>query len=372
MKTILYLLQKEFIQIFRDKVMLPLIFVVPVIQLVVLVYAATLDMKNIKLEVVDMDNSVYSRKMINKFEGSPFFIVKKSNIGIIEAENQILKNKANAILLIPHNLEKNILNEKKAGVQLLINAINTTEAQLSYAYMNSVLADFNKTIVSELINVPTGIKASSIEIIQSYWYNPKMNYKIYMVPGILVILVTIIGGFLTALNIVREKESGTIEQINVTPIKKHQFLIGKLVPFWCIALFELAFGLTLGKFIFHVPIIGSLWLLFGFASIYLIVVLGIGLFISTITNSQQQVMFYIYFFLLIFILMSGIFTPSESMPRIARKINIINPFYYFMKAIRMILLKGSGLADVLPEIYSLSIYAVTIFSLALFRHKKVS
>ncbi len=193
-----------------------------------------------------------------------------------------------------------------------------------------------------------------------------------MLPGILVILVTIIGMFLTALNLVREKELGTSEQINVTPIRKYHFILGKLFPFWVIALFELAFGLTIGRLFFHLPVLGSVGLLFLYASVYLLVVLGIGLFISTLASSQQQVMFLSFFFMLTFILMSGIFTPVESMPLWAQRINIINPFAYFMKVIRMILLKGSGFADIQRDFYSLIIYASVILSLAVWRYRKVS
>jgi ABC-2 type transport system permease protein len=193
-----------------------------------------------------------------------------------------------------------------------------------------------------------------------------------MVPGILVILVTIISLFLTAMNIVREKEMGTIEQINVTPIRKYQFIIGKLLPFLIIALFELAFGLFLGRILFDVPIVGSLPLLFGFAVIYLLVILGFGLFLSVISDSQQQVMFVVFFFMLVFILMSGIFTPTESMPEWANQVNIINPIAYFMRVIRMILLKGSGFIDILPEFFSLTIYAIISLSLAVWRYRKVA
>jgi ABC-2 type transport system permease protein len=224
----------------------------------------------------------------------------------------------------------------------LINAINGTAAGLINFYATSVISDFNKNLLSEQIYITPHKIPENINIIYSYWYNPELNYKIYMLPGILVILVTIIGMFLSALNLVREKEMGTIEQINVTPIKKYHFIIGKLLPFWFIALFELAFGLTVGKLLFNIPIVGSLPLLFGFASVYLLVVLGIGLFISTVSNTQQQVMFLCFFFMIIFILMSGLFTPTESMPEWAQQVNILNPFAYFMKVIRMILLKGSG------------------------------
>jgi ABC-2 type transport system permease protein len=174
------------------------------------------------------------------------------------------------------------------------------------------------------------------------------------------------------MNIVREKEIGTIEQLNVTPIKKIQFIVGKLVPFLLITLFELAFGLAIGRFFFHIPIVGNLMLLFAFTVVYLLVVLGIGLFISAISSTQQQVMFISFFFMIVFILMSGIFTPTESMPIWAQRVNIINPFYYFMRVIRMILLKGSGFRDISHEFFSLLIYGTVILSLAVWRYRKVS
>ncbi len=371
MRTIFFILRKEFTQIFRNKVMLPLIFMLPIVQLLILVYAATLEMKNINLFVVDQDMSSVSRKLIGKFGGSPFFILNQSSFSISEAETALLRNKTDAILYIPKNFEKNLLREKKSKIQLLFNAINGTKAGISNAYAVSIIAEYNKNIISEYINMPAGFKIPDIRIISSFWYNPELNYKIYMLPGILVILVTIIGMFLSALNLVREKEMGTIEQINVTPIRKYQFIIGKLLPFWCIALFELGLGLTIGKQFFHVPMLGNIFLLFGFTGIYLLVILGIGLLISTFANTQQQVMFLAFFFLIIFILMSGIFTPTESMPQWAQYINIINPFYYFMRVIRMVLLKGSGFMDILKEFISLSVYAIIVLGLAINRYRKV-
>jgi ABC-2 type transport system permease protein len=193
-----------------------------------------------------------------------------------------------------------------------------------------------------------------------------------MFSGILVIVVTLIGMFLTALNLVREKELGTAEQMNVTPIRKYQFILAKLLPFLMIGLFELAFGLVIGRILFDLPIRGSLLVLFGTATVYLIVALGIGLFLSTISETQQQMMFIAFFFMITFILMSGVFTPAESMPDWAQKINVLNPMAYFMKAIRMILLKGSGFSDVAREFYSLGIYAIAILSLAILNYRKTA
>jgi ABC-2 type transport system permease protein len=372
MRKIKFILQKEFIQIFRNKTMLPLIFGVPIIQLVILVHAATLEMKSIDMFVVDKDLSSLSHKLINKFEGSPFYNVSGVSFSMDEAEEAIEKNKADFIMHIPYGFERNLMRENSSQIQLLIDGINGTAASLINAYSSSVISDFNRNIIVDLTKMPQIKDMNPIAIETSYWYNPELNYKIYMLPGILVILVTIISMFLAAMNIVREKEIGTIEQLNVTPIKKYEFIVGKLVPFMIIALFELAFGLTIGKIFFHIPMVGSLSLLFGFTIVYLLVVLGIGLFISTISSTQQQVMFIAFFFMLVFILMSGIFTPTESMPVWAQRVNIINPFYYFMRVIRMILLKGSGFWDISREFFSLSIYAVIILSLAVWRYRKVA
>ena len=372
MRTILYIIRKEFIQIFRDKTILPIIIVMPFVQLIILVYASTFDMKKIDMVIVDEDFSTFSRKLISKFEGSPFYDLRGNTFSLEEARDMLTSDEADIILRIPVHFERSLMTGGKAKVQLLINAINATAGGLTSAYSNNVISDFNRSIIAENINYIPVQPLKTIKVDYSYWYNPELNYKIYMLPGILVILVTIIGSFLAALNIVREKEMGTIEQINVTPIQKYQFITGKLVPFWIIAMGELSFGLVFGKIIFGVPFVGSLWLLFGFAGVYLLVALGIGLFISTLANTQQQVMFIIFFFILTFILMSGIFTPVESMPEWARRVNIINPFAYFMRVIRMVLLKGSTFSDIRYEFYALLTYATIILGLAVWRYRKTT
>jgi len=372
MRTILNIIQKEFIQIFRNKTMLPIIFIMPVVQLLVLVYAANLEMKSIDICIVNQDNNQLSSQLISKFKGSPFFEVS-STYALEKAEDKMKEGEADVILYIPHNFEKILIKENRSEIQLLFNAINGTTASISNVYCQTIIQDFNQDIIINSGNIyPELAKFENINIENSYWYNPKLDYKIYMVPGILVILVTVISMFLSGMNLVREKEIGTIEQINVTPIKKYHFIIGKLIPFLIIALFELAFGLTLAKFIFNLPLVGNLWLLFGVATIFLSTTLGLGLFMSTLADTQQQVMFMSYFFMLIFIMMSGIFTPTESMPVWAQKLNYINPIAWFIRIIRMILLKGSGFSDIKTEIFALFTYGVTIISLAVWRYRKIS
>ncbi len=367
MKTILYLLQKEFIQIFRNKTMLPIIFVMPVMQLLILSYAATFEMKNIKLHITDRDQSSMSRSLISKFKASGFYtIVNYSDVYKI-AENDLKVNKADMILQIPDHFERDLIRDDKAKLQITINAINGSAAGLINAYTFSIIKDFNRNVLIETYGTRLEMP---IQTTTSYWYNPQLDYKTYMVPGILVLLITIIGMFLSSMNVVREKELGTIEQINVTPIHKYQFIAGKLIPFWVIAMFELAFGLLLAKIVFALPVLGNVGVVFAVAAVYILVVLALGLLISTLTNTQQQAMFIAWFFMVIFIMMSGLFTPVESMPVWAQKVNIINPVAYFIKVMRMVLLKGSGFADILHEIFSLAIYAIVVLLMAVGLYRK--
>lgn len=372
MKTIIFLLQKEFRQIFRNKTLLPMIFGVPLIQMLVLVYAATFDMKNIDLVVLDKDHSSASRELVGKFDGIPFFNLRYSVSGIKDGEYLILTDEADAMLIIPSDMEHNMVREGEAKIQLIINAIDGNSAQLIYAYAAQIIADYNKDLVLEWKGLPDHSSPAGAEITENYWYNTYLDYKWYMAPGILAILVTIIGMFMSGMNLVREKETGTIEQLNVTPLKKHQFIIGKLVPFWIIALFDLAFGLFIAWLVFDLPIRGNLFVLFLLAGIYLISVLGLGLFISTVSETQQQVMFVSFFFMMIFILMGGIFTPVESMPAWAQMVDRLNPIYYFMKIMRNIILKGSGFWDLIHEFLALIILGSFFLTLAVWRYRKTT
>jgi len=370
MRTITYILQKEFFQIFRNRTMVFIIIMVPLIQLFILAHAATMEIKNVDIFVVDLDKSQTSRDLLGKFEGSPFFKIIDYSFSYAEAGEALKKNNADLIIQIPANFEKELEKDAKSDVQLVVNAINNSVASLTNAYAFSIIMDFNRSIVVNKLGLsgnPEPIKTS-----YSFWYNPELDYKTYMVPGILVILVTLIGMFLTAMNVVREKEIGTMEQINVTPIKKYQLIIGKLLPFWIIALFELAFGLAFAKLVFNIPVLGSLWLIFLCAGVFLLVMQGIGLFISTFSNTQQQAMFLSWFFVVIFILMSGLFTPVESMPDWAQIINKINPLAYFIGILRMVMLKGSGFGNIEIQFFTLLGLAIFMLVLATFRYRKTA
>jgi len=372
MRTIGYILQKEFKQIFRNKAMLPIIFIMPIIQLIIIVNAATYELKNTALYIVDLDRTVVSRELVSHFSGSPFFKIKAYSASMAEAEEAMQQGKADAILQLPGGLEKDLVKGESLQIQLVVNAINGTTAGLTNAYTQAAIQQFNRSLIMKNPGGKIAVTAKEILVPYSFWYNPELNYKAFMVPGILVILVTVVSLILSGMNIVREKEIGTIEQINVTPIRKTQFIIGKLLPFLIIALFELAFGLTVGKLVFGIPMVGSLWLVFMSAIIYVFVILGMGLLLSSLSDTQQQAMFISFFFMIIFILMSGLFTAVENMPVWAQELNRINPIAYFIRIMRMILLKGSGFMDILRELVALMIIGITVFTMAVWRYKKTN
>ncbi len=370
MRTLFFLLQKEFIQIFRNRTMLPIIFLMPIVQLVILVYAATLEMKDIRFSVVDLDQTEQSRGVWQRFEASPFFHLNSFHSSEKRAMQDFYEGTADLLVIIPAGFEQSFYRNEPLSVQVLVNAINGLTAGLSSSYATQILLSVNQDLPLRLYAAQSSSQLKQIEITRRFWFNSSLNFKHYMVPGILVILVTVIGMFLSAINIVREKELGTMEQINVSPIGKVQFILGKLIPFIIIALFELALGLGIGKLLFDIPFRGSLWLLFSFAFLYLLLVIGFGLLLSTHSRTQQQVMFMSFFFLLVFILMSGIFTPVETMPDWARKVNYLNPFAYFMKVNRMILLKGSSIVDLWRDFLTIGLYAFLVLSLAVLTYRK--
>jgi ABC-2 type transport system permease protein len=240
-------------------------------------------------------------------------------------------------------------------------------------YINQIVQGFNKKIQTRLMQASDMKQVpKSIISIPSFWYNKTLNYKTFMVPGILVLLVTMISLFLSGMNIVREKEIGTLEQMNVTPIKKYEFIIGKLFPFWVLGMVLLTVGLVISKVIFDIPMVGSMLLMYLYTSIYILVILGMGLFISNYTDTQQQAMFIAWFFVVIFILMSGLFTPIESMPQWAQYLTELNPIKYYVEVMRMIMLKGSSFFDILPQFIKTVICAVIMNGLAVWSYKKTN
>jgi len=373
MKIIGYIIQKEFRQIFRNKGMLPIIFILPLLQLIILSNAATFDVKNISFSYIDHDKTSTSRALVDKFEGSAYFNVLENFPSKKIADEAMKKGEVDVILEIPRYFERDLVKNRETDLALYINAIDGAKAGIENVYIQQIVKEYNQSIMIDLVlkdnQIPDQIDVLTVP---SFWYNSTLNYKTFMVPGILVLLVSMLTLFLSGMNIVREKEIGTLEQINVTPIKKYQFIIGKLFPFWVLGLVILTVGLLIAKIIFNVPMLGNIGLIYLFTSVYLLVILGMGLLISNYTDTQQQAMFIAWFFVVIFILMSGLFTPIESMPEWAQNITLFNPIRYFVEIIRMVMLKGSGFQDIVPQLSIIALYAFIMNGLAVWSYKKTN
>jgi ABC-2 type transport system permease protein len=372
MRTLQFLLQKEFRQIFRNKAIVAIILVVPIVQLLILPLAANYEVKNINLALVDNDHSEYSQKLVSKITASGYYRLTGFSTSFKYAFKLIEADKADLILEIPHGFQQNLIKENEQKLFVAVNAINGTKANLGGAYLNTIIRNFNDDIRMQLMEPGKFNFSPAIEITSSNWFNPLMNYRIFMVPGILAVLVTMIGSYLSALNIVKEKEIGTIEQINVSPIKKHHFILGKLIPFWILGLIVFSLGLLVSWLVYGITPLGSIILLYGFVAVYLLAVLGLGLLISTFSDTQQQAMFIAFFFLIIFILMGGLFTPIDSMPDWAKAVTKLNPVSYLIDVMRMIILKGSGIKDVQNHLYIIMLFAIILNSWAVWNYKKTS
>jgi len=372
MRTILFLLQKEFKQIFRNRAILVMISAMPVVQLIVLPLAADYEVKNINLCVVDHDHSTTSQKLVNKITASGYFKLTGNTASFVDAFPLMESDDADLILEVPYGFERNLVREDEQKLFVAVNAINGTKANLGGAYLAEIIRDYNREIRLDWNQPGRFNTAPVIDVASSNWFNPLLDYHMFMVPGILAVLVTMVGGFLTALNIVKEKEIGTIEQINVTPLRKHHFILGKLIPFWVLGNVVFTLGLLVAWAIYGIVPQGNLLVLYAFVWVYLLAVLGFGLLVSTFCDTQQQAMFIMYFFMMIFILMGGLFTSIDSMPDWAKAISRVNPVSYLISVMRMVVLKGSDLFDVRIHLGIVALFAVVLNTWAVLNYKKTT
>ena len=365
------LVRKEFLQVFRDPATVVQVFAIPVIQLLILSNAATFDVPRAKLLVIDEDRTPASAQIIQRLDGSGRFAVvgvQPTEAGI---ERAFLDREARVVLRVPHGFARDLARDRRASVALAVDAEDGAAAGILQTAAQAIIADAARDF-GGVGATAIAVRTPTLDVRGSQWFNPTRNYKHFMVPGLLVSLTSIIGLLLTSQNIVREKELGTIEQLNVTPLTRTQFLLGKLLPFWILGLVIFTIGLTVGKLAFGIPTRGPVPLVFVSAAIYLVVVLGIGLFISTIARTQQQVMFVAFFLLLLFLLLSGIFTPLESAPVWAQRIAAVNPVKYFVFIMRTVLVRGGGLAEVGPTMAGLALAGVGVMALAVRQYDKRS
>jgi ABC-2 type transport system permease protein len=363
MRRIFYLAQAEVLHIVRDHILLAQVLVVPVVQLLVLSNAATFEIRNTPIHVVDLDRSTASRGVVNRLAANGHFEIVDDTPSVDRADEGLLRGTVTMAVVIPHDFESSLVRTGVGQVQLSVNAEKGSAAGIVQDYAARVLAQY----AGEL----NGVSAPPvIDVRVRPLYNVTQNYKHYMVPGILVALMTIIGTLLSAQNIAREKELGTLEQLNVTPITRGQFIVAKLLPFWVLGLVELSLGLLVGTLVFGIPVRGSLPLLYGVAGVYLAVALGIGLWISTLVETQQQAMFVTFFIVNIYLLMSGLFTPVDSMAPWVRTVSMINPVRHFVTISRAILMKGAGPSEIAQPFFILLGTAVFVLIVAVRQYRK--
>ena len=380
MRTLRFLLRKEFLQIFRDRTILGMLFVLPLAQLIVLANAATFEVKRARLYVMDFDRSRVSRDIVDRLAASGRFVPTAGGRSRAEADAAMLDRSIDLILVLPANLERDLVRDRRAAVQLVVNAEDGAAAGVVQTYAARILARYAAGIGVEAgrIVAPPGAGRAPppqrgrpiIDVRERGWYNPDLEYRDFMVPAILVVLVTMVGTLLTAMNIVREKEAGTLDQLNVTPIGRATFIAAKLIPFSSLALLDLALGLVIARFVFGVPMRGNLLIVFAAAAIYLLCALGVGLWISTIADTQQQAMFVTFSVMMVYLLMSGIFTPVSGMPAWARWMAEASPVMHFAKLMRAVLLKGAGLGDVLRELAMLAGIGTIVLGMAVRQYRK--
>lgn len=380
MRPILFLARAEVLHVVRDRATLAQCLIVPIVQLLVLSNAATFQIRNTPTYVVDLDRSTTSRGLVTRFAASGHFRVAGESASLDRANDALLRGDVTMVLAIPRHFEASLVRTSAAPVELSVNAEKGSAAGIVQAYASAIVSAYAaeldtvraRTVDREPAVEREPFRRAIIDVRTRSWYNPTLNYRDYMVPGILVALVTLIGTLLTAQNIAREKELGTLEQLNVTPITRGQFIAAKLLPFWVLGLVDLAIGLLVGAVVFSIPIRGSLLLLFGAATIYLVVALAIGLWISTMVETQQQAMFVTFFVMNIYLLMSGLFTPIDSMAPWVQAVSQANPVRHFVTISRAVLVKGAGITDVARPLLILVAFAVVTLTLAVRQYSKRS
>ncbi|MEA3244911.1 MAG: ABC transporter permease [Gemmatimonadota bacterium] len=380
MRAIRFLVRKEFLQIVRDKATMAQLLFIPFVQLLVLSNAATFAIKDTHVVIVDQDRTTTSRALAARLEGGRQFQVERVTSSAADAERDLIERRASMIVHIPPRFEERLVRDRAAPVQLSVNAEEGAVAGLITGYAQQILGDFARDRATVLPVTVRGVGADgladaatvtvgmarpgALDVRPRLWFNVTRNYQHYMVPAILVSLVTIIGTLVTAQNIARERELGTLEQINVTPLRRIDFIAGKLIPSWITGMALFIVGLVAGRLLFGIPLRGPVWVVILGAGVYLTVALGIGLFVSTITRTQQQTMFVSFFLLMVYLLMSGMFTPLESMPAWAQWVGSATPVRHLVWVMRAVLVRGGGIETAWREIAGLAVAGAAVLMLS--------
>ncbi|MBU0698980.1 MAG: ABC transporter permease [Proteobacteria bacterium] len=362
------LVRKEFIQLFRDKKNRPLLIIAPLIQLIIFGYVVTTDVRDIRICVMDQSRTRESRMLIDAFNANKTFrIIAYAHYPQIP-ERLLLGRKLDLIVKIPPDFSTRIRKGETAAVQILADGSMSNMAALRISYTLAALARFNRQLLQELY--PQRLEYGKIDDRLRTWYNPNLDSQNFYVPGIVAFLIMLLTLILTSMAIIREKESGTMEQLIVTPLKPVELILGKTIPFIIIAQVQMVMVTIFAMLWFDIPMVGSAPLLLGATCLFLLSTLGIGLFISTVSATQQQAMMTTFFFILPFFMLSGFVFPIANMPVAVQWLTFLNPLRYFLVIIRGIFLKGTGFAVLWPQFLGLLILGLTVFAGAVARFRK--
>ncbi len=367
-----HMLIKEFIQIYRDPRMRAVIMIVPIIQVLIFGYAVTTDVRNIQTGVMDLDNTVASRELISRFTGSGYFHIVE-RLGSDSAVREALdRGDVKAVLRFNRGFEEDIDSGKTAQVQLILDGTDSNTAGIVLNYAARIASEYNRHILLERVERHTGLKPppTPVDLRLRAWFNPNLISRNYFVPGVIALLLMVISMVLSSISIVREKEIGTIEQIMVTPIGRFEFILGKMLPFVLIGYLDVVLISLVAVYWFDIPIVGNPLLLFASTGFYLMSTLGVGLFISTVSQTQQQALMTAFFFLQPAILLSGFIFPIANMPRVVQWLTYVDPLRYFLVIIRGIFLKGVGFQVLWPQMLALTLLGAALLSLASLRFHK--
>jgi ABC-2 type transport system permease protein len=365
-----YLIEKEFKQIKRNSFIPRLIIMMPLMAMIIFPYAANFDVKNIDLSIVDHDKSSFSQNLIQKIQASGYFRISNISDNYGEAMESIEADESDVILEIPLNFERSLIREQSADVMISANAVDGNKGGLGSSYLFNIINNYSSEIRIKQMSIAAKVSIPAMELIPLYRYNPTLKYEVFMVPALLVMILAMICGFLPALNIVAEKQSGTIEQINVTPIKKSVFILSKLIPYWVIGYVVLSIAMGVAYFYWGLIPSGSLITIYLFATLFIVAFSGFGLVISNYATTVQQAILMMFFFMLTFIFMSGLYTPVENMPGWAQVISDISPLKYIMSVFRLVYLKGSSFNELQRPFIFLISFATVFYTWAILSYRK--
>ncbi len=373
MKIILNIIIKEFLQLKRDPKLFGIIFIAPVMQLILLGYAANLDVNNIRTAVYDQDRSVSSRSFIEKFKSSGYFSIESYVQDYKSAADLINKGDVLWVLVIPRDFEKKLERKQTVKVQAIFDGSDGNKTSIAFGYLNGIVSGYSQNILIEGMN-KAGVQIPQPGSVSSelrVWYNPELKTRNFMVPGIAGLLLTVITTVLMAMGIVKEREAGTLEQLIVTPIKPFQLILGKIIPFVILGFADVLIVMGVMVFWFGIGIRGSFVFLIFASFIYVLSSLGLGLFISTVSKTQQQAMMVAMFGILMPMnFLSGFTFPIENMPQWIQPVTYLIPLRYYITILRGVILKGDGLLQLLPETLTLLAIGVVILTASSLRFRQ--